>query len=761
MKFCWRILCDIMLVTFIISTVLGVVHNTNQPKIRAAFRPRPFLVGPHVKDYYQGNVFTAFQDAGQFENSLLMFYAPWDRESQEARLVMLEVGKFFSETDILIGAVNCWYPTSDCAKEFGGKASGTRYPVFIFYPSHLKGIQYRGPVRADQLISWVQRARYPLTPLLSLQHFQQLHRDHSSVLVGFLPALSTNRLDTNTVGLLQCSHHLLETEPGTRVSLTSDPGLARTLHLHSNHPLRLFSWNSSVSFPNKTVEGAGCSQWVLRQVSRPAAWLLLPGRKSLVLGRTLGAHSLLVFSPRLPLSQSYVETAVMEVAARYRNCNSTSTTSSLVAGLRDKLAGLAGLAGPPRPARDCRADLRRQHCRLQSFSAEAGSEARPPCLLAPLSNTTAGCPLSPPPLRPLDQEVEYLLQEVEVESRHGAQYGESADWVGGLQPDYWAETDPVSGLACSDNRSLNIVMVDTARPGGHHILADSLGLQLSSQPSLAVLSLAEETLSLVSAGQRNITRALESTLLAWHSSQSSQSSHFSASNGLRSSERSSRLEPGTDTLSCHTTSFSSSSSSSCLQQVTRDKFDVEVVGSNQSTVLLYTSTYCSQCSVTAATLHTVSRLLAGLPDIQFRMIDTTRNDLKWQFTALAYPSIIFFPGKRKENSRVFPTDKELNSTSLLSFILSNLSPELRLKLALQSCDNNCVAKLKLHASHKLTTLDSFIKRRTISRSLINTRLGKVLVKQIRHVRYRQDKEYYIQMLFLNIFSFYAGQFSMF
>ena len=163
-------------------------------------------------------------------------------------------------------------------------------------------------------------------------------------------------------------------------------------------------------------------------------------------------------------------------------------------------------------------------------------------------------------------------------------------------------------------------------------------------------------------------------------------------------------------------------------------FDIEVVGSNQSTVLLYTSTYCSQCSVTAATFHTVSRLLAGLPGIQFRMVDTTRNDLNWQFTALAYPSIIFFPGKRKENSRVFPTDKELNSTSLLSFILSNLSPELRLRLALQSCDNNCQAKLKLHASHKLTSLDSFIKRRTISRSLVNTRLGKVLVKQIRHVR---------------------------
>ena len=81
MSVCWRLLCDIMLVIFIISTVLGVVTNTNQPKIRAAAKPRPFVRGANVKDYFRGDVFQAFADASQFENALLMFYAPWDRES--------------------------------------------------------------------------------------------------------------------------------------------------------------------------------------------------------------------------------------------------------------------------------------------------------------------------------------------------------------------------------------------------------------------------------------------------------------------------------------------------------------------------------------------------------------------------------------------------------------------------------------------------------------------------------------------------------
>ena len=674
-----------MLVTFIISTVLGVVHNsvqnTNQPKIRAAARPRPFVVGPHVKDYFTGNVFQAFQDAAQFENSLLMFYAPWDRESQEARAVLLTLGKFFSETDILIGAVNCWYPTSDCAKEFGGKASGTRYPVFIFYPGRLSGIQYRGQVRSDHLIDWVRRCRYPLTHLLSTNHFHDLHSQFPNLLVGYLPALATNSLPTNLLPLLQCSHDLLETELPIRVLLTSEPGLARSLQLHVNHPVRLFSWNSSLSYPNKTVDGSKCGQWTVRRASQLTAWLKLPARKSLVLSRSLGEHSLLVFSTRNRLRESYVETAVREVAARYRDCNTTSITSSLVSGLRARLA-----------------------------SHQVPSS----CLL---SHNVTDC--LPPAVPSPDQEVDYLLYEAETERRRGAQYGGTEVWGEPPSGQYLAERDPVAGLSCRDNRTLNILLVDTG-PGGHLLLADSLGLPVSDLPSLALLSVKEEAVSLLSGGG-SLTQDLESALVSWHTGQTG------TSGGLRSSQRSSRVQVGSDSLSCQ-----QAGTVSCIQEVTRDTFQSDVLNSNQSTVLLYTSSYCSQCSVTAHLLHSLSSILAGLHDIQFRMVDTSRNDLNWQFTALAYPSVIFFPGKRKENSRVFPTNKELNSTSLLNFILSNLSPEQRLRLALQSCDNNCVARLKLHASQKLHNLQNVIKRR--SRSLTNTRMGNVLVKQVRHVR---------------------------
>ena len=72
-------------------------------------KPVPFFSRSshhRVTDYYKGDVFRvnnrfhkhnlqvdfqAFSDAGQYENSLFMFYAPWDRASQEARETLIQV----------------------------------------------------------------------------------------------------------------------------------------------------------------------------------------------------------------------------------------------------------------------------------------------------------------------------------------------------------------------------------------------------------------------------------------------------------------------------------------------------------------------------------------------------------------------------------------------------------------------------------------------------------------------------------------------
>ena len=72
-----------------------------------------------------------------------------------------QVSAFFKHTDILVAAVNCWFPTSDCAKEFGNKSLATPFPVLIFYPGQQGGVQYRGPLRADLVTRWVGWILWP------------------------------------------------------------------------------------------------------------------------------------------------------------------------------------------------------------------------------------------------------------------------------------------------------------------------------------------------------------------------------------------------------------------------------------------------------------------------------------------------------------------------------------------------------------------------------------------------------------------------
>ena len=85
--------------------VLKFLKVLQPPAKPVPFFPRTSHHG--VTDYFKGDVFRvreftfqfsipnihlqAFSDAGQYENSLFMFYAPWDRASQEARQTLIEV----------------------------------------------------------------------------------------------------------------------------------------------------------------------------------------------------------------------------------------------------------------------------------------------------------------------------------------------------------------------------------------------------------------------------------------------------------------------------------------------------------------------------------------------------------------------------------------------------------------------------------------------------------------------------------------------
>lgn len=50
-----------------------------------------------VVDYYKGNVNSAFKRASEVDLSIVMYYAPWDADSQNAKKEFEAAAVFFNE----------------------------------------------------------------------------------------------------------------------------------------------------------------------------------------------------------------------------------------------------------------------------------------------------------------------------------------------------------------------------------------------------------------------------------------------------------------------------------------------------------------------------------------------------------------------------------------------------------------------------------------------------------------------------------------
>jgi hypothetical protein len=90
------------------------------PNLRVQYAPPPSpFFGPNsaIDDYYGGDVYSAFSEADLHENALIFYYAPWDADSRAARKVLEMIADIFADSDLYIGAVNCWTPKGECFKQ--------------------------------------------------------------------------------------------------------------------------------------------------------------------------------------------------------------------------------------------------------------------------------------------------------------------------------------------------------------------------------------------------------------------------------------------------------------------------------------------------------------------------------------------------------------------------------------------------------------------------------------------------------------------
>lgn len=132
---------------------------SNPPKVSNSPAAYPFFPKDSlISDWYRGQVTEAIEQARHSDIAFVMFYAPWNAESQGLRK-QLEITASFLSDKIKFAAINCWQPLSECKRQY---SKVYKWPVLIAYPTHGRGIQYNGPLEAFHMVAFLNNICKPI-----------------------------------------------------------------------------------------------------------------------------------------------------------------------------------------------------------------------------------------------------------------------------------------------------------------------------------------------------------------------------------------------------------------------------------------------------------------------------------------------------------------------------------------------------------------------------------------------------------------------
>ena len=115
----------------------------------------------------------AIEKARENDMAFVMFYAPWDAESQEVRIEFETVARHMHNL-VSFAAVNCWQPDSECRQQY---SKVYNWPALIAYPTHGRGVQYNGQKVSSHMIRFLHSMMRPITRVsgLDLSYLRQKH----------------------------------------------------------------------------------------------------------------------------------------------------------------------------------------------------------------------------------------------------------------------------------------------------------------------------------------------------------------------------------------------------------------------------------------------------------------------------------------------------------------------------------------------------------------------------------------------------------
>ncbi|XP_050336001.1 uncharacterized protein LOC126762952 [Bactrocera neohumeralis] len=132
-----------------------------------------------------------------------------------------------------------------------------------------------------------------------------------------------------------------------------------------------------------------------------------------------------------------------------------------------------------------------------------------------------------------------------------------------------------------------------------------------------------------------------------------------------------------------------------IENVNSEIFMKKIEQSNLTTILLLYSPLCTFSALVSQALIQLSARLDDSSGIQIVRINTSLDELSWEFKIDKTPTLIVFPRGRATDSRVFPMHLKVDVRNIFGFVLAQMEPLDQLKALLSYCKRQKLHSLQM------------------------------------------------------------------
>ncbi|XP_035744274.1 thioredoxin domain-containing protein 11-like isoform X1 [Vespa mandarinia] len=791
-----EIICFILAVMF---TALAALHSS-PPKISKPPAARPFFnQSSIVLDFYKGHLSAMIERVTDTEFSFVMYYAPWDAESQVIRDEFEKVAEYYYP-QIFFTAINCWHPNSECRAQYNKIQS---YPVLILYPARDSGIQYRGIRTAPYMIRFLHAFINPIIRITNKEYVKQLLVTYDAVIVGYFNFTGV-ATSPGYKEFYKSAIRSLEKDPNREVAFAA---VTNALSSQSNYGVikspsaSLFMWNETLNYPDdKEWTPENILNWITNSIHQPTLWLQPPGIKALTLAPYLREGPVFfLFTPRNPLHyENYNYNLIREVGLQYYNCANNLLVKDIITRLQHKR--YTAMSRYIKKNEKCTYLVSESEMKKNepTISVSVQQWINSSCCAKIFMNKCVLCKKEV--LNSVDRELSctsiheknsYVCKKIDIftipllentqteqefccnqehisinlhenvnlkSSEYKISQSDENDRQSPIaikhallkenckrsfaahryhEPVFPQDSFEKSNISlikslCNINRTLSLIAIDSLH---YFHFAEGLGIDVlkkKDKTAAIILDVAQESEYVM---QKDFNKNAVIEFINNYTQGFLQRT-------LRSDNSRCFVQKFKTKIKCD----QKNTLKMCIPDLTSETFLDTILDATKDVVVLYYSPYCAFCSAISYVYLMVAHYLFAMDHLIFVRIDGDNNDLPWEYSMDRFPSILFFPARRKEDSTVFPFSLPINIPNLLNYVLANLDGDSRVEALTNICllsasdpPDKCIVRIRwlcleiieqlLHDYRKLRRHLNFIDQKTARNK------KKIILLKLEHIRY--------------------------